>query len=210
MLFRPVRCWHRKIMPIDPDNFVHKIALSILSVIFITSFIPLLVLGGRPPLLNLVNGTGTSVGGQSINIQPLDPIYQLIWTIPAVFLVAGWPVARKFPEMLKRLGLVRPTTKQVLFGLGFGLVLVGVSTFVIDPALSGCGNYGWKNTDLAVFSKLLSNLTTPVGALIIGVTAGLGRGACCEGAASAAYRADRLKPGIYGIPCIPAMERTPY
>ncbi len=119
MLLRPVRAAVSKVMPIDPDNFVHKIALCIITLVFLSCFIPLLVLGGKPPLLNLVSTNGTTIGGSSVSVQLLDPIYQLLWTIPAVFVMAGWLVERKFPDVLKRLGLVRPTSRQVLFGLGF-------------------------------------------------------------------------------------------
>jgi membrane protease YdiL (CAAX protease family) len=33
---------------------------------------------------------------------------------------------------------------------------------------------GWPTTDTAAFEKLLSNLITPLGAVVIGVTAGIG------------------------------------
>jgi hypothetical protein len=176
MLLRPVRVAVAKIMPIDPDNFVHKIALSILALIFLSCFIPLLVLGGKPPLLNLpLDGNGAGIGGQAISVQPLDLVYQFIWTIPATFVVAGWPIARRFPDMLKRLGLVRPTATQVAFGLGFGLVLALAAMFVIDPGITALWRaLGWPTTDTAAFDKLLANLVTPAGAVLIGITAGLG------------------------------------
>src|SRR6266496_4555451 len=121
MLFRPVRVVVSKVLPIDPGNFVHKMALSILTLVLFASYVPLLVLGGTPPFLNLVSGSGggTNIGGQSVGVDSLTLIYQFIWTIPAAFVIAGWPVARRFPEMLKRLGLVRPTLRQVAFGLAF-------------------------------------------------------------------------------------------
>lgn len=176
MLVRRVRVLMSKIMPVDPDNFVHKIALPILTLIFFSCFIPLIVLGGKPPLLNLVsNQIGTDIGGQSIAPQPLDLVYQFIWTIPATFIVAGWPIARRFPDMLKRLGLVRPSLTQVGFGLGFGVVLALLGMFVIDPGITWVWRtLGWQTTDVAAFDKLLGNLITPVGAVLIGITAGLG------------------------------------
>src|SRR4029453_9764699 len=100
---------------------------------------------------------------------------QFIWTIPATFVAAGWPVARKFPEMLRRLGLVRPTSTQVAFGLGFGLVLAAAAAFVIDPRIAWLWQaMGWQTTNTAAFDQLLSNLVTPAGAVLIGITAGLG------------------------------------
>jgi membrane protease YdiL (CAAX protease family) len=175
MLLRPVRVAMSRLMPIDPDDFVHKIALSILTLIVLCNFIPLLVLKGNPPLLKLADLGGTGVGGPSISIQPLDPVYQLIWTVPCVFVMAGWPIARRMPALLERLGLVRPTARQIVFGLGFGVALALISMFVIDPAINWIWQtLGWQTTNTAAFNQLLSNLTTPIGAVIIGVSAGLG------------------------------------
>jgi len=175
MLFRPVRVAMSRLMPIDPDDFVHKIALSILTLIVLSNFIPLLVLGGNPPLLKLADLSSVGVGGPSLSIQPLDPVYQLMWTVPCVFVMAGWPIARRMPALLERLGLVRPTVRKILFGLGFGVALALAAIFVIDPAITWIWQtLGWQTTNTAAFDKLLGNLTTPIGAVIIGVSAGLG------------------------------------
>jgi uncharacterized protein len=176
MLLRPVRVAISKVLPIDPDNFVHKMALSILTLVLFASYIPLLVLGGTPPFLNLVTGSsGANIGGQSVGVDSLTLIYQFIWTIPAAFVIAGWPVARRFPEMLKRLGLVRPTARQVAFGLAFGVVLAALSMFVVDPAITWLWQaMGWQATNTAAFDQLLGGVVNPFGAVVIGVTAGLG------------------------------------
>ncbi len=180
-LLRPVRVLFARIMPIDPDNFVHKIALSVLLLILISSFIPLIVLGGRPPLLEFVkNGGANNLGSQAggdvgLSVRPIDLVYQFIWTIPATFVAAGWPVARSFGAMLKRVGFVRPTLLQVAAGLGLGLGLAVVSTYLIDPGINALWNaMGWGTTDTAAFSQLMSKVITPLGAVLIGVTAGVG------------------------------------
>jgi hypothetical protein len=177
MLFRPVRVAMSRLMPIDPDDFVHKIALSILTLIVFANFIPLLVLRGNPPLLNLVSTNGTSVTGTSLSIQPLDPLYQLMWTVPCVFVMAGWPIARGMPALLERLGLMRPTLRQVMFGLGFGVALALAAMFVIDPGINWIWTtLGWQTTNTAAFDQLLGNFIAlgPLGAVIIGASAGLG------------------------------------
>jgi membrane protease YdiL (CAAX protease family) len=74
-----------------------------------------------------------------------------------------------------RLGFVRPTPTQVIFGLAFGLALAAIAAFVIDPAINWIWQtIGWPTTDSAAFNKLLTNLVTPLGAVLIGVTAGVG------------------------------------
>jgi membrane protease YdiL (CAAX protease family) len=175
MLLRPVRKAVSRIMPIDPDNFVHKIALSILTLILLTSFIPLIVLGGTPPLLTLVNGAGNSSLKSALSVGPESLVYQFIWTIPAAFIAAGWPIVRTLQAAFVRLGFVRPTLVQVLFGVGAGLGLALVAAFAIDPAIHWLWQtLGWATTDSAAFDKLLTNLVTPIGAVLIGVTAGVG------------------------------------
>jgi hypothetical protein len=176
MLLRPVRVLLARIMPIDPDNFVHKIALPMLTLIMLGSFVPLIVLGGRPPLLEVVNsGMLESASGEAVQVQPQDLIYQFVWTIPAALIAAGWPVARRFRAVMVRLGMVRPTLAQAAFGVVAGVVLAALAAYVIDPAITWFWqSMGWQTTDVEAFGKLMSNVITPVGAVLIGVTAGIG------------------------------------
>jgi uncharacterized protein len=176
MLLRPVRVAVARIIPIDPDNFVHKIALSVLTLLTLSSFVPLIVLGGTPPILELINSGGLDAasGGEDL-VSPLDLIFQFVWTIPAVILAAGWPVVRTLPTTLKRLGMVRPSLTQVLFGIGAGVALALVASFVLDPAIHAIWEaMGWQTTDAAAFNELLSSVITPIGAVLVGVTAGVG------------------------------------
>jgi membrane protease YdiL (CAAX protease family) len=55
------------------------------------------------------------------------------------------------------------------------VALALAAIFVIDPGINWIWQtLGWQTTDTAAFDRLLSNLITPVGAVVIGVTAGLG------------------------------------
>ncbi|MDQ5823573.1 MAG: CPBP family intramembrane metalloprotease [Chloroflexota bacterium] len=178
MLLRPLRVLVSRVIPIDPDNFVHKIALCFLTLITLGSFLPLIALGGQPPLLLLINApTPEGSLGQSmdISVRPIDLIYQFVWTIPATFVAAGWPIARNFRAMLKRLDFVRPTTLQVVGATVGGVVLAAAAAFALDPGINQLWrSMGWGTTDVEAFSRLMSQLITPVGAVLIGVTAGVG------------------------------------
>jgi membrane protease YdiL (CAAX protease family) len=176
MFLRPVRVLMSRIIPIDPDNFVHKIALFILTLILLSSFVPLIVLGGRPPLLEAVtNGTLQNLGEDSgLSIRPIDLIYQFVWTIPVTFVAAGWPVARTFRAMLVRLGMVRPTLQQVLAAIALGLVLAFLSGFLDQGIQQLWTAMGWPTTNAQAFEQLLGKVITPLGAVLIGVTAGVG------------------------------------
>src|SRR5205085_2758527 len=118
MLLRPVRVMLSRIMPIDPDNFVHTIALCDLTLVVLTSFVPLIALGGRPPLLEVIKQSSSQSNAEQLGLSasPLDLVYQFVWTIPATIVAAGWPVLRRFRVALERLGIVRPSTIQVAAG----------------------------------------------------------------------------------------------
>jgi len=176
MLLQSVRNVVSRIVPVDPENFVHKIALFILVIIGLGPFVPLLVLGGEPPLLELVKGTSQNLpSGADIGTRPIDLVYQFVWMIPATLVAAGWLTVRKFPAVLVRLGMVRPSLRQVLFGVGAGLVLAVFAMFGLDPGVNSLWkSLGWQPTDVQAFDSLLSQLKTPLGALLIGVTAGIG------------------------------------
>jgi len=173
MLLRPVRVRLSRIMPIDPDNFVHKIALCFLTLVTLGSFVPLIVLGGRPPLLEFLGNQ--TLEGFDVGVKPQDILYQFVWTIPATLVAAGWPIARTFQATLKRLGMVRPTLMQVGWGVGLGVGLAVVASFGLDPAVRWLWEaLGWPVTNVAVFGDLMKGLETPLGAVLVGVTAGIG------------------------------------
>lgn len=180
MLLRPVRVFMSRLMPVDPDNFVHKIALSILTLILLSSLVPLIVLGAPPILEILTNGSLPGLSGglgqnSSLSIRPVDLFYQLIWTIPAALVAAGWPVVRVFRAVMVRLSLVRPSIRQAIFGVVFGVVLAAAANYIIDPGINWLWTtMGWPVTNSAAFGQLLSGVTNPVGAVLVGVTAGLG------------------------------------
>jgi membrane protease YdiL (CAAX protease family) len=174
MLWRPVRAAMARVIPIDPDNFVHKIALCILTLLLLTSFVPIIALAGKPPILELINSGGLDVLGQE-PVSELDLVAQFIWTIPAVVFAAGWPVVRTLRTALQRLGMVRPTMLQVTGGVVGAVALALIMTYAVEPAIFALWEaLGWAPTDVSAFSDLLSGVTNPVGAILIGVTAGIG------------------------------------
>lgn len=177
VLLRPVRATLSRWLPIDPDNLTHTLALWIILFITVSGFIQLAFLGGQPPLLTAINN-GTipmeEVNARSPTGQKLDLVYGLLWLIPLVLLSAGWPLKRHFVPTLRRLGLMRPTWKQVLFAL-LAAVVLAVKMPLIGHGLSAIWHWlGWPETDAAAFEQLLGATFSPLGALVIGVTAGLG------------------------------------
>jgi hypothetical protein len=175
LLFRPVRVAVSRFIPIDPDNFVHKIAICILTLLFMSALAPLISLGGKPPLLEVMNLPQVQQAGDAAQASPLDLVYQLAWTIPVALIGAGWPIARNFRTTLQRLGIVRPTLLQVVGALAIGVALAVLAAVALDPGINQFWqSMGWPTTDTAAFDKLMAKLLNPLGAVLIGVSAGVG------------------------------------
>lgn len=174
-LLPPVRRRLARFIPIEPASFVHTIALAAIVSITLMLFVPLL-LTGEPPLLALVRSlSGEGLNNTNPDAELRSQVYGLIWTIPAAFLAVGFSIRRDLPTTLSRLGLVMPTARQFWIGIGLGIGLASAMIFLIDPLQEWIWqSLGWPMTDEEAFLELMSFAISPIGALIIGITAGLG------------------------------------
>lgn len=175
-LLPPVRRLVARALPIDPGSFVHAVALACVVSLSLICTVPLLVLGEPPFLIaiDLMAESGAAGGLRDSAGQLRDQLYGLIWTIPAAILAVGYGTRRDLRQSLARLGLVRPSARQVLaaiaiaLGLAAGMQLLGAGIDWLWKAL------GWPTTDQAAFGELISFAFSPLGAAVIGLTAGLG------------------------------------
>ncbi|MCU0493333.1 MAG: CPBP family intramembrane metalloprotease [Chloroflexaceae bacterium] len=174
-----------RFIPIDPDSFVHAVALVAVVGLTLISFVPLLVLGA-PPLLSVINnltaGDLDLTGGRGDAGMLRDLLYGLMWLVPCAIIAVGLGVRRSFSEALERLGLVRPTLKQVLAALGLAVLLVLAVSLLTQGINWLWGLLGWPTTDTEAFGQLLGFAMSGVGALVVGVTAGLGEELAVRGA----------------------------
>lgn len=166
-----------RIIPIDPDSFVHAVALGAVVTLTLQSFIPLLALT-EPPLLGLIDSTAAAgidpTGGRGDAGMLRDLIYGLLWTIPGTVVAVGYGMRRTLTEALSRLGLARPTWRQVGAGLLAAVALV-IFVQILSQGINWFwGLMGWPLTDESAFGELLAFAMHPLGAAVIGVTAGLG------------------------------------
>lgn len=162
-----------RVLPLDPDSFVHTIALVSVTALSLVSFVPLLVLG-EPAILseNALGVLGESMGEGTDAL--LTQTYTLVWIIPAAIIAVGYGLRRDFRATLSRLGLVWPTWGQIATGIGAALLLV-VAVNLAEPGLAWLWNLmGWPQTDGEAFGELMAFAFSPLGAVVIGVTAGLG------------------------------------
>ena len=171
-----VRRWVSSRLPLNPDDFVHTIALVVVVTLTLMAFMPLIFLA-EPPLLTLVTGfVAEDVDLVDRDRAGLlrDEIYGLIWLIPAAIFAVGYGIRRDLASSLQRLGLVKPTLKQVLGGAGLAVVLVfGVA--VLDGGIGWLwGQVGWPRTDGEAFGLIIDFAFSPIGAVVLGISAGLG------------------------------------
>ena len=169
----PARRTLARFIPINPDSFVHAVALVTVVTVGLICVLPLLVLGA-PPLLAIVDQLSGEALGRDDAGQIRDLLYGLVWTIPATILAVGYGISRDLPSALQRLGLVRPSLRQVGAAVLIALLLVGAVQLIGMGIAWLWGLLGWPVSDDEAFSQLIGFAINPLGAVVIGVTAGLG------------------------------------
>lgn len=175
LYLRPMRRAAAGLLPVYADSFVHAVALATVVCVTGVLLVPLMVIG-EPPLLQLLSHfEGQSIlDGMSKEDQYFDTLSSFIWLVPSAVLAVGFPFVRTIRESLERVGLVRPTVLQVLFGLFAAMALLGLMLGV-DFVITWLWRWmGWRTTDGKQFEELMKFAINPVGAAVIGVTAGLG------------------------------------
>ena len=160
-------------LPFNPDSLLHTVALVvILAMIFIPP-IPLLVTGIPPYLspqfLDLLLESGDLLA-DTVTLNA----YTLFWTLIGSFFIAGMFIRRTPRETFKRLGLVRPTGREVVFAVAAALALVLVFHF-IDPMLTALVDYlGLPVTNMEAVNRLFAGTLTLPGIVMASIAAGFG------------------------------------
>jgi membrane protease YdiL (CAAX protease family) len=167
----------------NPDSFVHAVALATVVALTFTMFAPLAATGEPPFLAIIRNFTGADLGpgGQMLADQLadqnmlLDQVFSFMWLVPVGIMVVGWPLHRTLPQALRRVGFVMPQEWHVAFALGLAGAMAVFMSGLGDPAIGRLWDlFGWPKTDEKAFEQLFKSMTSPIGAVVIGVTAGIG------------------------------------
>ncbi|MCB0062834.1 MAG: CPBP family intramembrane metalloprotease [Caldilineaceae bacterium] len=176
LLLPPVRRLLSFVINIDPGSPVHAIALSLTMLILINMFFTL-GLG----LANLAESI--AVQGQAGNAatSTLGVWLQQIFTALFAMVGVGWLTRRDLGATLQRLGIVRPTVKQIILGFGMGLLMVPVVMGI--ERIAGHYNIGFDQEVEDLTEQLLGPvLATPLGVFTIGAAAALGEETIFRGA----------------------------
>jgi membrane protease YdiL (CAAX protease family) len=165
-------------LPLDANSFVHAVALATVLGMSAILVVPLAVLAEAPflPLLEkfqkvLGPDLATEMSGRQML---LAHVYFLMWVVPLCFVAVGFPLHRALPAAARRLGLVLPTVGQVAFGLTAAVGLVVFMTIVELGIRWLWVRLGWPQSDSKGFDKLIEFAKNPLGAVIVGIVAGLG------------------------------------
>mgnify|MGYP001222996077 CR=1 FL=1 len=162
-----------RVLPFDPDSHIHTIGLVCVLAMIVMPLVPLLVTGNAPFLnadLQALLGIGTEEPGSSVKLDT----YSLIWTIIGSFFLVGLWIKRDIPGTLERLGLVRPTARQVLIGIASGILLVGIFWVFDDLLVALFTAAGITVTDETLVNNLFIASFTPLAAVVASISAGLG------------------------------------
>ncbi|MBA2518245.1 MAG: CPBP family intramembrane metalloprotease [Chloroflexia bacterium] len=171
-MLKPFRQLLAKVTPIDPDSPTDMAGLAVL-----------LGLAGSLLGLTVTVPTPTSLEGVSPNIPEL--LLQAAVFVLVAYFTVGWRIVRTFGEATARLGITRPTWETLAAAAGFTVlafltaIAVNVIALFVQPELAESMN--------ALTEDLTANFQNPVGALILGISAGVGEEALFRGALQPRY-----------------------
>jgi uncharacterized protein len=171
-LVRPVRVWLAQFLPIDPHSFVHATALAIVTALTVNSLVVAAAFP-KPPALSLAEHDATD-HERSRDEHLLTDVYVVVWLVPAAFLMVGYPVQRNFREACQRLGLRWPRPWQLVFAVAAAAILLVALHFENRGVQRLWKTLNWPITDETALQALFGWAANPVGAVVIGIAAGLG------------------------------------
>lgn len=177
LLLKPVRRWVARVTAIDPEHPVHAVALSLSMLAFVSLAMTMGVGLGNlsAQLAQQVEETG----------QPAVSLAAL-WAQAAMLLLmalvgVGWLSRRTFGDTLARLGIVRPTLREVLIAAGVAVALVPVVMLV--EGIAQMGGFGVGQDVESLTEEIIGPLfASPVGILSIGLAAAIGEEPIFRGA----------------------------
>ncbi len=177
LLLKPVRRLVARFIPLDPDHPVHAVALSL-------TMLPLLALGftlgiGLDALAAQLTQQTQVTGAEPFSLAAL-------WAQDILFLLTaligvGWLSRRSLGQTLVRLGLVLPSGRQVLIGVGTALLLVP-AVILLESAFNAIGLGVGQDVESLTEVLMGPLFATPFGILSVGLAAAIGEEPIFRGA----------------------------
>lgn len=175
----PVRRWLARILPIDATRATHAVALSFMMLVVVNLWFALAL--GLDVMADMLEAdSGQGAGLQTGALLSMTWMQELLFLAMALVGV-GWLTQRNLRATLERLGIVKPTGRQILIGIGLGLFLT-VALLPLDY-LTTVTKFGWNQDVARLSEQLIGPLTqSPIGILTLGLAAALGEEAMFRGA----------------------------
>lgn len=178
------RRWLGRFAPEQEWTSVRSLALGLVLAFTLICLAPLLILGTAPLLLLLQSlPDPQSFFDDDRGVAGLfrDQLYSLCWTLVAAVWAVGYGIRRTWPETLERLGLRRLNRRDWLVALILTAVVFGQGALG-DWAITRLWTaLNWPVTDAATLEVMFAPFISVTGAVVIGVTAGLGEEVAVRG-----------------------------
>jgi membrane protease YdiL (CAAX protease family) len=155
-------------IPIDPTNIVHTVSLGLSFIVFVMYILTAF------SLEQLAQDQTSSASIGSMWTQ------NILCALIAMIGV-GWLQRRNTKETLARLGIVRPTFRMIMVGIGFGICFVILNLYI--EQLATYFGFGIDpNVDKVTTQQLGPLFTSIPGVLTLGLAAALGEELLFRGA----------------------------
>jgi uncharacterized protein len=169
-LLRPVRVVLARVTPLDPDSTIDMsglcVVLGLLGVFIANSLAPM---ASSPPDEDLIPSVGL-----------LELLVQAAFFLAIAYIAVGLPYWRDLRAATERLGIVAPDARTIgiavvaTFAAFLVAALAGLIQQQLDPELSESLN--------EIVDQMTGQVQNPIGALVLGASAGIGEEAIFRGA----------------------------
>ncbi len=176
-----------RVLPLDPESDVDMTGLAILLVMIGANVAPLFAPGSavQPPAAGEVQGIGMSMlivqGTVEVAIALLAVGYPVVRFVQD----GGQRLIRTLPQALDRLGIVKPDLQTIGVGIAGAVgafAILAVLGTVLSSLQPGVGD-GVSD----VVKEMTAGLLTPIGAIVLGLSAGIGEETLLRGAFQPRY-----------------------
>lgn len=176
-LLPPVRRFLARFLPIDPGSPVDAAALS-LSMLIVINLMTTLGVGLDNFADLLAAEDGLDDGGATMLMLWIQQLMMALTALVGV----GWLTRRQWGAAMQRLGVIMPTGRQALIGLGAGLALVPM-VVVMEYLASRIGVQADQDVERLTEQLLGALFESPWGIITLGLAAALGEEPLFRGAA---------------------------
>jgi hypothetical protein len=169
-LLRPVRAALARVTPLDPDSAIDMtglcVVLGLLGLFVGNSLAPM---AGAPPDETLIPSVGI-----------LELLVQAAFFVAVAYIAVGLPYWRDLRAATERLGIVAPDARTIgiavaaMFAAFLVAGLAGLASQQFDPELSQALD--------DVVDQMTAQVQNPLGAVVLGASAGIGEEAIFRGA----------------------------